>query len=207
MLGFWLSNRGGTVWYAMFTSHYCQIIFWKYTQWTHCKTSSCKWEDPFNLQFWPCLVKENTGQIYFGLWMLSTYKYDSDQRMFLLALRKIKLEEMYNVQRGDQNLKFLFKYITTSCWKNIGGLPISKFLQWITHLAAMYVSSNNRFLTTKLSRMHAAAPGYNAYQKFKWWNFGPSMKSNGMLAAACIIGIKLSRKFGSFNEFIQTITK
>jgi len=38
-------------------------------------------------------VKENPGQIYFGLRMLSTYNYDSDQRMFFLALRQIKLEE------------------------------------------------------------------------------------------------------------------
>lgn len=37
--------------------------------------------------------------------------------------------------------------------------------------------------------MHIAAPGYKAYQKFKWCNLTPSMKSNGMLTAAHIIGI------------------
>lgn len=107
------------------------------------------------------------------------------------------------MQSSGQNLKFFFKYITTSCWKTIWGLPISKLLQWIIHSAVMYVSSNNRFLTTKLSRMHATAPGYKAYQKFKWWNFGPSMKSNGILAATCIIEIKLTRKFGSLMSLFK----
>ena len=33
----------------------------------------------------------------------------------------------------------------------------------------------------------AAAPGTNAYQKFKWWNFAPSMNINGKLAAVIFV--------------------
>jgi len=32
----------------------------------------------------------------------------------------------------------------------------------------------------------AAAPGNNAYQKFKWWNFAPSMNISGKLAAVIL---------------------
>jgi len=53
-------------------------------------------------------MKENPGQVYFGLRMLSTYNYDTNQRMFFLALRQITLEEtteeMY--QCAEQRSKF-----------------------------------------------------------------------------------------------------
>lgn len=41
-------------------------------------------------------------------------------------------------------------------------------------------------LTMIKRRMHPVALGNNAYQKFKWCNFAPSMNNNGKLAAAYI---------------------
>jgi len=88
-LGFGLSNTGGTIWYAMFTS---QILFGSNTLHEHIARPipCCNREDPSNFHFWTCLTKKNPAQVDFGLRILSTYNYDSDQRMFFLALREIK---------------------------------------------------------------------------------------------------------------------
>ena len=44
-----------------------------------------------------------------------------------------------------------------------------------------------RKLTRRQRMTQAAAPGTNAYQKFKWWNFTPSMNINGKLAAVIFV--------------------
>lgn len=83
--------------------------------------------------------------------------------------------------RSLQNLQFSFRNSTNSCckWMEVDARQADDSGR--IYFAALWESG---LLTIKHKSMHPVAPGNNIYQKWRLWNFAPSMNIMGKPAAA-----------------------